>query len=139
MKLSMIVAVIVAAAPVAFAFPSDAIARQIKIATCAAVSILETDNNVPANPFMQEMCLSSTNDLFDGCAPNDLVCLCRLDQPEVTRYVTAVQPCIDGDAGHEACTDGGIWRESLPRLHVMLKHTDSFFRVQGCAKDRLRY
>jgi hypothetical protein len=69
------------------------------------------------NHIIQESCLTSTNGLFDGCATNDLACLCRLDQPEVARYVTAVQPCIDGDAGHIACTAGGIQGESLTRLY----------------------
>jgi hypothetical protein len=80
--------------------------------------------HVLTNHSLQESCLLSTNGLFDGCATNDLACLCRLDQPEVARYVTAVQPCIDGDAGHIACTDGGIQGESLTRLYMKMEHAN---------------
>ncbi|KAF2821611.1 hypothetical protein CC86DRAFT_98507 [Ophiobolus disseminans] len=85
-------AVLAAVAPTASSLPSDPSARQNKIATCAA-----------------ETCLTTTNGQFNGCATNDLVCLCKLEQAEVSRYVSVVQPCIDGDAGHKACTAGGIY------------------------------
>jgi hypothetical protein len=39
-----------------------------------------------------------------------------MDQSEVTRYVSTVQPCIDGDAGKETCTDGAIDRKHLTDL-----------------------
>jgi hypothetical protein len=63
----------------------------------------------------QEICFADTDGAFDACATNDLACLCSLDQSEVTRYVDTVQPCIDGDAGREACTAGAIYRESCHR------------------------
>jgi hypothetical protein len=61
--------------------------------------------------FQQEMCLVDTSGIFDGCAPYDLVCLCNLDEDELSRYVTTVHPCIDGPLGSEMCTDGAIYRK----------------------------
>jgi hypothetical protein len=58
----------------------------------------------------QEVCLAETNGLFDACAPNNLACLCSLDQDELSRYVSIIQLCIDGDVGHTECTDGAIYR-----------------------------
>jgi hypothetical protein len=34
-----------------------------------------------------------------------------MNQSELTRYVTLVQPCIDGQEGRDDCTDGAIYRE----------------------------
>lgn len=84
-------AIIAAVLPVSWSLPAELAVRQFKVPTCAA-----------------EQCLVETPGLFDACAPSDLACLCSLDQCEVTRYVSTVQPCLDGAAGKAACTAGAI-------------------------------
>eukprot|EP00299_Pterocystis_sp_00344_P002343 c12656_g1_i1.p2 GENE.c12656_g1_i1~~c12656_g1_i1.p2 ORF type:complete len:115 (+),score=3.93 c12656_g1_i1:223-567(+) len=83
--LAMMAAVI----PTIVAFPMTSFARQYIPPTCGA-----------------EQCLAWG--LFDGCEPENLGCLCSLEQSEVTRYVAVVQPCIDGEPGEDECTVGAI-------------------------------
>jgi hypothetical protein len=82
-------AIVAALLPAVHGFPTS---EPFKVPTCAS-----------------EQCLTTTNGRFDDCKTDDLVCLCDLEQTEVTRYVSTVQPCIDGKAGHNACTGGAIW------------------------------
>ncbi|KAF1919275.1 hypothetical protein BDU57DRAFT_527322 [Ampelomyces quisqualis] len=93
MMLNTILAVITTIAPATLALPSILSANSFKIPTCGA-----------------EACLAKTNGTFDACTPNDLACLCRLDQSRLDTYVATVQPCIDGAVGHNTCTDGAIYQ-----------------------------
>ncbi|EDU44414.1 CFEM domain containing protein [Pyrenophora tritici-repentis] len=78
--------------PAVYTLPTThLLSRQSKLPTCGATK-----------------CLATTNGLFDGCAPGDLVCICTLEQSEVDRYVSTVQPCLDGEAGKAECTAGGV-------------------------------
>jgi len=77
--------------PAVWSLPTDLSIRQFKLPTCAA-----------------DTCL--TDGTFDACPPSDLACLCKLDQAEVTRYVSTVQSCIDGEKGKQACTDGARYQ-----------------------------
>jgi hypothetical protein len=81
----------------------------------------------------QATCLADTDGTYKGCAPRDLVCLCRLDQSEVTDYVSIVQPCIDGNVGPDTCTKGAIYRE-LPRAY---KYDYNILTRQSEYKDLL--
>lgn len=63
-----------------------------------------------ANQGNQNECI--TDGYFDGCAPGNLVCLCNLDQDNVSRYVRTVQPCLDGEAGRKSCTAGAVASKS---------------------------
>ncbi|KAF2029982.1 hypothetical protein EK21DRAFT_112461 [Setomelanomma holmii] len=82
-------ALMAAAIPTIVAFPMTTFARQYIPPTCGV-----------------DQCLAGG--LFDGCKPADLGCLCSLEQDEVTRYVSVVQPCIDGAPGKDECTAGAI-------------------------------
>ncbi|KAH7371565.1 hypothetical protein BKA66DRAFT_423905 [Pyrenochaeta sp. MPI-SDFR-AT-0127] len=86
-------AVIAAILPAVWSLPAELAVRQYKLPTCGA-----------------EYCLVETPGLFDACAPSDLACLCSLEQSEVTRYVSTVQPCLDGVAGEATCTPGAIYQ-----------------------------
>ncbi|KAH9880967.1 hypothetical protein J1614_001460 [Plenodomus biglobosus] len=86
-------AIFLAVLPAARSLPNDLSIRQFKLPTCQA-----------------EACLATTNGTFDACPPSDLACLCSLNQPEIARYVSMVQPCIDGDEGQAACTDGARYQ-----------------------------
>ncbi|KAF1840333.1 uncharacterized protein K460DRAFT_410927 [Cucurbitaria berberidis CBS 394.84] len=86
-------AVLAAVIPTIWSLPTELALREYKLPTCGA-----------------ESCLVQTAEVFDACAPSDLACLCTLEQSEVTRYVNTVQPCIDGDAGKAACTDGARYQ-----------------------------
>lgn len=103
MKTAAYIAVIAAAVPAVWSLPAGLVARQFRVPTCGA-----------------ETCLASTNGTFaatgasNGTAPYDLAGICSLPQEDVTRYVQTVQPCIDGDAGKQACTAGAIYRKSSP-------------------------
>ncbi|CAO2652278.1 Nn.00g005610.m01.CDS01 [Neocucurbitaria sp. VM-36] len=88
-----VLAFIAAALPTVWSLPAQLDVRQNKLPTCGA-----------------ETCLTETPGLFDACEPNDLGCLCSLQQSEVTRYVGTVQPCIDGEPGKVACTDGARYQ-----------------------------
>jgi hypothetical protein len=44
-----------------------------------------------------------------------------MKQEDINDYVTLVQPCIDGDAGHDLCTDGAIYREEYTDLPTPLR------------------
>ncbi|KAH7392316.1 hypothetical protein DE146DRAFT_758044 [Phaeosphaeria sp. MPI-PUGE-AT-0046c] len=79
--------------PSTIAFPTAVSARGYKLPSCGATT-----------------CLEETNGFFDDCEPFQLGCLCSLSQTEVTRYISIVQPCIDGKVGPERCTDGGIYQ-----------------------------
>lgn len=87
------IAVFAAVFPTVWSLPTAPSARQFKPPTCGA-----------------EQCLAATNGEFDACKPNDLACLCRLEQSEVTRYVETVQPCINGDIVPKSCTAGAIYQ-----------------------------
>ncbi|KAF9700930.1 hypothetical protein EKO04_001147 [Ascochyta lentis] len=99
MKTAAYIAVIAAAVPAVWSLPSGLITKSFKVPTCGA-----------------ETCLASSNGTFiatgasNGTAPNDLGRLCSLPQEDVTRYVQTVQPCIDGDAGKAACTEGAVYQ-----------------------------
>ncbi|KAI8938577.1 hypothetical protein NX059_004456 [Plenodomus lindquistii] len=79
--------------PAAWSLPNNLSIRQFKLPTCKA-----------------ESCLATTNGTFGACPTSDLACLCSLNQTEVTRYVSIVQPCIDGNEGKAACTDGARYQ-----------------------------
>ena len=101
MKTTTFITVIAAAVPAVWSLPASVALRSFAIPTCGA-----------------ETCLASTNGTFvttvapNGTAPNDLGRICSLPQEDVTRYVQTVEPCIDGDAGKNACTPGAIYRKS---------------------------
>lgn len=99
MKTTTFITVIAAAVPAVWSLPASVALRSFAIPTCGA-----------------ETCLASTNGTFvttvapNGTAPNDLGRICSLPQEDVTRYVQTVEPCIDGDAGKNACTPGAIYQ-----------------------------
>ncbi|CAA9959263.1 hypothetical protein CFE70_010609 [Pyrenophora teres f. teres 0-1] len=100
MKLSSSVFAIFTILPAVWTLPTNLL-RESKLPTCGA-----------------SQCLATTNGLFDGCAPGDLTCICTLEQSEVDRYVTTVQPCLDGEPGKKACTAGAVanYKQLLARV-----------------------
>jgi len=90
---STTLAILATVLPAAWSLPAELPVRQFKLPTCGA-----------------ESCLVETPGLFDACTAGDLGCLCTLEQSEVTRYVSIVQPCLDGDVGKATCTDGAIYQ-----------------------------
>lgn len=99
MKTTSYIALIAAAIPSVWSLPTSLAARQFKVPTCGA-----------------EACLASTGGSFvasnasNGTSPSDLKALCSLPQADVDEYVKTVQPCIDGEEGKAACTEGAIYQ-----------------------------
>ncbi|KAH7064456.1 hypothetical protein BKA63DRAFT_572359 [Paraphoma chrysanthemicola] len=91
-SITTLIALAAALVPAVFALPASLVARQtFQIPTCGV-----------------DECLAWG--LFDGCEPDNLGCLCSLEQSEVTRYVSVVQPCIDGEPGLSTCSEGAIFQ-----------------------------
>jgi hypothetical protein len=78
---------------------------------------------------------------FDRCAPGNLVCLCNLEQSEVTRYVNTVQPCLDASlkvTGEAGCTAGAVYRQSSTQTNVNYADANTMCRIQTAPDRRLR-
>ncbi|KAJ8114501.1 hypothetical protein OPT61_g3637 [Boeremia exigua] len=111
MKTAAYVALVAAAIPAVWSLPASFTPKPFNVPTCGA-----------------ESCLASSNGTFvangtsNGTAPNDLGRICSLPQADVTSYVETVQPCIDGEAGKKACSEGAIvpfvkdWLDACQRV-----------------------
>ncbi|KAH5659173.1 hypothetical protein HBI51_021060 [Parastagonospora nodorum] len=90
---SIVITMVGTITPAVLCLPATSFTRQFQLPTCGA-----------------ETCLTATNGLFNACEPHNLACLCSMEQKGISDYVTLVQPCIDGDAGHDLCTEGAIYQ-----------------------------
>lgn len=127
MKTTAYIAVIAAAIPAVWSLPAGLSTRQFKVPTCGA-----------------EACLASTSGNFatngapNGTAPSDLGGICSLGQENVNQYTKTVQPCIDGEAGKQACTPGAIYRKWTINVTLVEGRALTDGRVQRPFEDRVR-
>jgi hypothetical protein len=104
--------------PAVWSLPTNLFLRQTEsnpLATCGAVRPYHQTPKHHTNEGKQHNCVTDGD--FGGCAPGRLDCLCKLEQREVTRYVTAVQPCLDASpeaSGTDKCSPGGVYSMATP-------------------------
>jgi secreted trypsin-like serine protease len=75
--------------------------------------LLITHNpNIRANETQQQKCVA--DGYFENCTTSNLVCLCNLEQSEVTSYVNTVTPCLHESLylpGEAGCSEGAVVRK----------------------------